>query len=112
MARVKAIWGPFPQKAFEQKMEWRFNVLFEEGTLRAYRLVFYFRTRNFFARAFEQGTNAASTAHVMSERGLSDLPEVKRAEVIEGKVTDILRARLSPEQLAAATAAAIRWSMK
>lgn len=112
MARVKTIWGPFPQKAFEQKMEWRFNVLFEEGTLRAYRLVFYFRTRKFLAQAFERGSNPASTAHIMNERGLSDLPEVQRARVVEGRVTDLLRARLSPDQIAAATAAAIRWSVK
>lgn len=114
MAKVKAIWGPVAEKyAGGRRMTWRFTVVFEEGTTRSYTLAFSLSTRRFRALAAGKDTQLAKYAEAMSQRDLlSHLPELKRAPLLEGRMTDLLRARLSDEQIAEATAAALRWSMR
>lgn len=92
-------------------MTWMFSCLLQDGGVRGYTLRFNFASRKFSVRPHLGGQSAAY-ARRMAEKDLFDLPEVQRAVPLKGRVTDLLRARLSAEQIARATAMAIRQGMR
>ncbi|WP_292130867.1 hypothetical protein, partial [Mesorhizobium sp.] len=64
-------------------------------------------SRRFTTRLVKR-KSAIKQLHRLTEPDLFRLPEVARAEAVEGKVTHLLRAKLTPAHIAEATAAAIR----
>lgn len=83
-----------------------FSALREDNTTALYRLTFYFDTRKF--KTNHLGENKQARAYSQAMHTLLE----PAAGVYDGKVTDLLRSRLSPEQLAEAMAAAITCGRK
>jgi hypothetical protein len=107
LARFKTIWGPSKEEVERHRICWTFACMWENGSVRGYKLRFYFNTRKFSVKPLQGQANRH--AERMAEKDLLSLPEVQRNETISGKtVTGILKARLGDERLARAIALAIQ----
>ena len=102
MARIVRIWGPSKYSVKEHKVVWTFSTEHENGRTAMYRLAFYLDTRRF--KTTHLGEDRQAKAY---QQAMYTLLEPATG-VFEGKVTDILKSRLPPEQLAEALALAIQ----
>ena len=111
MARLLAIWGPSKTNLYRNLVSWRFDgVRADDRDMpyehAAWSLRFYFESRSFRTLALPGATKE------FRQEDLLNLPEVRRGNVLVGPVTPLLRARLRPEHIAEATAAALRYTPK
>lgn len=107
MARILAIWGPSKTDRRNYKISWRFDGVHadDEGRPAEYaswKLSFFFDSRQFRTYRLQQ-------AKGLPQEDLFRVPSLRDAKVMTGRVTPMLRARLRPEHIAEATAAALRW---
>ncbi|MES0218049.1 hypothetical protein NKL07_22130 [Mesorhizobium sp. C280B] len=108
MAKIKTIWGPLTTLRGADRFAWLFSGVREDGSRAEWRLLFFFDSRRFTTRLVKR-KDAVRTLQRMTEPDLFRLPEVARSETTEGRVTDLLRARLAPKHIAEATAAALKY---
>lgn len=108
MPKFKAIWGPYKEEIQGQRIKWMFSCGLEDGSIRGYTLRFYYDSRKFSVRAHIGGASA-EYARRMAEKDLFQLPQMRREELFEGRVTDLLKACLGDERIARATALAIQY---
>lgn len=101
MARIKRVWGPSKRSLLKDSVVWTFSAEHEDGRTAMYRLTFYLDSRIF--RTTHLGEDKQAKAY---QQAMYTLMEPAHG-VFEGKVTEILKARLPPAQLAGATALAI-----
>jgi hypothetical protein len=110
MARILAIWGPSKTVRTMYKMSWRFDGVHadKEGKPSEYaswKLTFFFDSRQF-------RTTRLREAKTIPQEDLFRIPSLRDEKVMTGRVTTMLRARLSDEHVAEAVAAAIRFQGK
>lgn len=103
MARVKAVWGPTETKVYTFAVTWMFTGIRENGEYCRWKLTFYLDSRKFRTKAVRLKGDQKDRPE------LSLLPAVQQAEVVDGPVTPMLRAKLSPEHIAKATALAMKF---
>lgn len=106
MAHVRVVWGPYKTEERKKKTIWLFTGVYVNGSFARWKLTFWYDTRTFRTRAISK--SAADDRNLVGQQDFF-LPEVERAEPKSGRVTDMLRAKLTPEQLARATARAIAY---
>lgn len=108
MAEIRAIFGPYKTEEQTSRITWFFSGIRADGEFTAWSLRFQFCTRRYTCRVIKN-KQAAKYAESISQKDLFVLPEVAQSEVSSGRVTDMLKAKLSPEQIARATALAIQY---
>lgn len=108
MAEVRAIFGPYKTEEQTSRITWSFSGIRANGEFTAWSLRFHFDTRRFSCRVIKN-RQAAKYAESMTQKDLFRLPEAARSEMSSGPVTDMLIAKLSPEQIARATALAVQY---
>ncbi|MDR6954156.1 hypothetical protein J2X65_003524 [Ancylobacter sp. 3268] len=101
MARIKRIWGPSKRADSPGMAVWTFSAEHEDGRTAMYRLTFFLDSRRF--KVNHLGEDKQAKAYLQTMHTLMKPDD----GIFEGKVTDILKARIPPEQLAAVTARAL-----
>ncbi len=102
MPRIKSVWGPRKTEEAFGRVTWWFSGMKEDGELCEWKLIYFADTRRFKCRRIMSAV-AAERARKLMGRDLFSIPSVAKGEIEEGFVTDILKARLKPEDLARCT---------
>lgn len=102
MAKLLHVWGPTAVSQNIFGVYWRFFGIDTNGKVRAWNLNFDAEKRRFQAASVEPKI----TKHI--EHQISQLRDVQQSKPLDGRITDILRSRLSREEFAKATAVAIQ----
>ncbi len=99
MARIKAVWGPRKTEEGRVRITWWFSGMKEDGELCEWKLVYFADTRRFTCRRV-MSMVAKQRAEKLERKDLFQIPSASGDAIEEGFVTDILKKRLKPEELA------------
>jgi hypothetical protein len=103
MAAIKEVWGPHKTTLYSNRIVWSFTGVRANGLHSKWVLTFYFDSRKF------------RTKHIRTEDDdrTAQLPGLARiTNPMEGRVADMLRAKLKPEHIAEATRLALKHGAK
>jgi hypothetical protein len=106
MAKIRRVWGPSKRADKAHEVVWTFSAEHENGRTAMYRLTFYLDSRRF------KTTHLGEDKQVQAYRATMLTLLEPSAEPFEGRVTDLLKSRIPPEQLAEITAMAILYGRK
>jgi hypothetical protein len=107
MTKVKAIWGPHGVVRHPDRLVWKFSGARHNGAYARWHLAFWFDSRRFTTRPLLR--HQGDTNRDMQ---IEAMPSFSGLPVIEGRMTDLLRARLKPEHIAEATRLALDFQRK